>query len=289
MDERIRDAFASIHAEEELKKSTRAVLEQARIRRHRPARALTAAVACLVLLVVGIGGYQFYFTPTSVLSIDINPSLELGVNRFDKVVSVQSYNEDGQALADTLELKYLDYRDALEELLASPDIADRLAQGALLSIMVAGENETQCGRLLAGAEACTAGQENVSCRHGDSEKLEQAHHAGLSLGKYEAFLELQALEPTVTTDDVAGLTMRQIRDWIASLESSGTTAGESQTGHGQPLRLAGITEMGRRSVSPSHFFVFGKNRFSIGLRLWYTKRAATIYKSLTHPLYSVVY
>ena len=101
-----------------------------------------------------------------------------------------------------------------------------------MSIMVAGENETQCGRLLAGAEACTAGQENVSCRHGDSEKLEQAHYAGLSLGKYEAFLELQALEPTVTTDDVAGLTMRQIRDWIASLESSGTTAGESQTGHG---------------------------------------------------------
>lgn len=122
MDERIRDAFASIHAEEELKKSTRAVLEQARTRRHRPARALTAAVACLVLLVVGIGGYQFYFTPTPVLSIDINPSLELGVNRFDKVVSVQSYNEDGQALADILELKYLDYRDALEELLASPDM-----------------------------------------------------------------------------------------------------------------------------------------------------------------------
>jgi len=92
MDERIRDAFASIHAGEELKESTRAVLEQARTRRRRPARALAAAVACLVLLVVGIGGYQFYFTPTSVLSIDINPSLELGVNRFDKVVSVHSYN-----------------------------------------------------------------------------------------------------------------------------------------------------------------------------------------------------
>ena len=229
MDERIRDAFDSIRAEEKLKESTRAVLTNARTRRRRPARYL-AAVACLVLLVAGIGGYQFYFAPTSVLSIDINPSLELGVNRFDRVVTVQSYNEDGQALADTLELKYLDYREALDQLLASPDISERLAQGALLSITVAGENETQCGRLLAGAEACTAGQENVSCRHGNTEELEQAHHAGLSLGKYQAFLELQALDPTVTADDVAGLTMRQIRDWIDALEQGSTTAGESQTG-----------------------------------------------------------
>ena len=230
MDERIRDAFASIHAEEELKESTRAALANARTRRRRPARYLAAAVACLVLLVAGIGGYQFYFAPTSVLSIDINPSLELGVNRFDKVVTVQSYNEDGKALADTLELKYLDYREALDQLLASPDISERLAQGALLSITVAGENETQCGRLLAGAEACTAGQENVSCRHGNTEDLEQAHHAGLSLGKYQAFLELQALDPTVTADDVAGLTMRQIRDWIDALEQGVPVEGESQTG-----------------------------------------------------------
>ena len=230
MDERIRDAFASIHAEEELKESTRAALANARTRRRRPARYLAAAVACLVLLVAGIGGYQFYFAPTSVLSIDINPSLELGVNRFDRVVTVQSYNEDGQALADTLELKYLDYREALDQLLASPDISERLAQGALMSITVAGENETQCGRLLAGAEACTAGQENVSCRHGNAEDLEQAHHAGLSLGKYQAFLELQALDPTVTADDVAGLTMRQIRDWIDALEQGVPAEGESQTG-----------------------------------------------------------
>lgn len=230
MDERIRDAFEPIHAEEELKESTRAFLDRARSRRRRPARYLAAAMACLMLLLVGIGGYQFYFTPTSVLSIDINPSLELGVNRFDKVVTIQSYNEDGQTLADTLDLKYLDYQDALAQLLASPDISDRLAQGALLSITVAGENETQCGRLLAGAEACTAGQENVQCRHGDQEELEEAHHAGLSLGKYEAFLELQALDPTITAQDVQDLTMREIRDWIAALESGTAVAGESPVG-----------------------------------------------------------
>lgn len=232
MDERIRDAFEPIRAEEELKQSTRAFLDRARSRRRRqPARYLATAMACLVLLLVGIGGYQFYFTPTSVLSIDINPSLELGVNRFDKVVTVQGYNEDGQALADSLELKYLDYQEALEVLLASQSIMERLDQGELLSITVVGKDEDQSTRVLAGAEACAAGQENVYCGHGDADELEEAHHAGLSMGKYQAFLELQALDPTVTTDDVAGLTMRQIQDWINALENGSTAVEQgSQTG-----------------------------------------------------------
>lgn len=232
MDEQIRDAFEQLHAGGELKERTRTALERARGgRRRRPVAYLAAAAACLVLLLVGLGGYQYYFTPTTYLSIDINPSLELGINRFDKVVTVQAWNKDGQELADSLDLKLLDYQEALERVVASQSIADRLASGELLSITVAGEDETQCGRLLAGAEACTAGQENVQCHHGDEEELEEAHHAGLSLGKYQAFLELQALDPTVTTEDVAGMTMRQIMDWIDALKAGTAAAGESPTGN----------------------------------------------------------
>ena len=222
MDERLKEAFGQVRAEDSLKAATRARLAAARAGRKRsaPRYWLAAAVACLALLVAGIGGYQFYFTPTTILSIDINPSLELGVNRFDKVVTVQGWNEDGQALADSLELRFLDYQEALGVLIGCRSIADRLAQGQLLSITVVGEDQVQSDRLLAGAEACTAGQENVRCGHGDAQTLEEAHHAGLSMGKYQAFLELQALDPNVAPEDVAGLTMRQIRDWIDRLAGS---------------------------------------------------------------------
>lgn len=231
MDERLKSAFDQIHAEEAVKAETRAYLNRARARNRSPRRYLAMAAACLILLLVGVSGYRFYFTPTTILSIDINPSMELGVNRFDQVVSIQAYNQDGKELADSLELKFLDYQTALERLLASQSIVDRLAQGELLSITVVGEDEDQSTRVLAGAEACTAGQENVQCCHGDAAELEEAHHAGLSMGKYQAFLELQALDPTVTTDDVAGLTMRQIQDWIEALENSSTAVEqESQAG-----------------------------------------------------------
>ena len=75
MDEQIREAFGQLYAGEAMKENTRAALDRARSRRHRPVGYLAAAAACLVLLLAGLGGYRYYFTPTTYLSIDINPSL----------------------------------------------------------------------------------------------------------------------------------------------------------------------------------------------------------------------
>ena len=125
MTDRIKAALDAIHAEEELKQRTQEYLARTlygKRRRLTPLRQLRPALAaaCL-LLVLCLGGSYLYFTPTAFLSVDINPSLELGINRFDRVVSVEAYNEDGQALSDTLEIKYLDYRDALEQIINNPE------------------------------------------------------------------------------------------------------------------------------------------------------------------------
>lgn len=59
--------------------------------------------ACFVLC-VALGGYHLYFTPTSIISMDINPSIELEINRFDKVIGVDGYNEDGENLVESLHM-----------------------------------------------------------------------------------------------------------------------------------------------------------------------------------------
>src|SRR5699024_12320720 len=61
-------------------------------------RALIPAIACLFLLF--FGGRWLFFTPTATISMDINPSIELNVNRFNQVIGVQSYNDDGEKLLD---------------------------------------------------------------------------------------------------------------------------------------------------------------------------------------------
>ena len=179
---------------------------------------MAAAFACLALVVAGGTGYWAYFSPTCAISIDINPSVELAVNRFDKVISVDGIGEDGDVLAESLDVRFLNYADALNCLLQNPEVEDYLAQDEVLSIAVAGDNQGQADAILAQTETCTAGTNNVYCRAASTEEIEQAHEAGLSFGKYEAFLALQALDPSVTPEDVQGLTMREIRDRIAALD-----------------------------------------------------------------------
>ena len=84
MDERLREAFDEVRADEALKERTRAFLaDKTAKRRRRPVWRLAAA--CLTLLVLA-GGALLWTTPVAAVSVDVNPSLELALNCFDRVV-----------------------------------------------------------------------------------------------------------------------------------------------------------------------------------------------------------
>lgn len=237
MRDAFKEAFDAIHADEKLKADTRAyVFTRMARQRRRPAavtRALMPAMACVLILLLGLGGHRLYFTPTSTVSIDVNPSLEIYVNRFDRVVGVQGFGDDGDALAGTLEVAHLGVEQAVEQVLQSDVITGCLARDEIVSILVVGEDERQSGRIFSRLEACTAGQKNLYCACAKPEEVEQAHELGLSYGKYRAFLEAQAVHPELTAQDVQGMTMRQIRSLMEApqTEQDGET-GEAFGGYG---------------------------------------------------------
>ena len=181
-------------------------------------RRLAPLLACLALVVALLGGGGWlWFTPTASVSVDINPSLELRLNRFSRVVAVEGANADGQALAQELGLRFLDCAAALEAILASDTVSALLAQDSALTIAVSGQDEAQCQGLLTQAQHCTAGQENAHCFSASSREHDEAHQAGLTLGKYRAYLALHDLDPTVTPEEVQNLTMAEIRARIQAL------------------------------------------------------------------------
>ena len=216
MDERLRQSFDHIQAGEGLKRRTSAYLVQQAFYRQRvrSLRRWALAAACALLLTVGSLGGWLFFTPVSTISVDINPSLELNINRFDRVVSVDGFNEAGQALAQNLELRFVNYTEAFERLLADVQVRSYLDQGEGLSLLVVCDDQERSGQMLAQVEGCTSGQQNVHCHAGGSENAADAHAAGLSCGKYRAYLQLRELDPTVAPEDVEGLSMREIRQWI---------------------------------------------------------------------------
>ena len=124
MDERIKEAFEQVQAESGLKDRTKAYVSRKTGSYRRAGTAkykvLASAFACVALLL--FGGYWLYFTPTVEISIDVNPSIELGVNRFNRIVSLESYNEDGQALLDSLDIRFTEYSDAVTQIIESENI-----------------------------------------------------------------------------------------------------------------------------------------------------------------------
>lgn len=242
MNEKIKKAFDQIQAEEGLKGTTKEYLSQ-KIRqrssgRSRAIRRILPVMACFLMGLLGVGGYHMYFTPVSVISIDINPSIEWSLNQFDRIIAVENYNEDGEKLSDTLDVNNKSYSEALELLMENSLVEEYLNQDEYLTITVVGEDKDKSEQMLETTRACTSGIQNVYCAEADYSELQAAHETGLSCGKYRFYLVLQSLDPSITTEEIQQMTMREIRDRINTLsdkeglEESGTHV-PSQGNQGQ--------------------------------------------------------
>ena len=225
---KLKGILDEVQAEEELKEKTKEFILQ---KTQNCTRTKTAgyrhfipAVACLLFIL--IGGYWFYFTPTVEISIDVNPSIELGVNSFDKVISVSGYNDDGEELIKSLNIKFMDYSEAIDEILDNEKIATLLSNDEIMTIGVIGQDGEVSSRIYSDIENCISKERNSYCYYTSSKEVEGAHKMGLSYGKYRAFLEVQALDPNITADEIKGMTMREIHDLIDDLSN------ENNKGHG---------------------------------------------------------
>ncbi len=234
MKDRIKNTFDGICAEEELKDRTREFLAEKTkgyTKRHTFSyKYLVSAAACLFFVLAG--GYWMYFMPTAAISIDINPSIELGVNRFDRVVSVHARNQDGEELARSLSIRFMDYDKAVDEILENQQVASLLSGDEIVTVSVIGSEGEQCKRMLSQLETCTSGRGNAYCYFARPDEVEKAHEAGLSYGKYRALLELQELDPDIEAEDIQGMSMREIRDWILRLSPDSNAAQEDGRGYG---------------------------------------------------------
>ena len=213
MDKRFAEAVGRVHAAPGLVDHTRAALRAARQARKRMARKVMAAAASFVL-VVSAGGW-LWFTPVSAVSIDAAQPVELKINRFGRVVSAEG--TDG--------LLFSGCEEAVSRLL---DELQADADGELY-ITVTGGDETLTETVF----DCAAGRQGVYCDAGSSEEISAAEEAGLPLGKYRMLLALQALDPSVTAEEVAGLSMKQLREWEASLSEGGQADHTEETGAGK--------------------------------------------------------
>ena len=232
MDSKIKEAFGQIYADDQLKERTKLYIAQEMEKRQKHHltfqwKMAYAIAICFVVCFAFVGGYHLYFTPTSIISIDVNPSIELSINRFNKVIKVQGYNEDGVNFAESLDVLHKNYHQAVDEILESDTITDCLSRDQLLSVAVVEIDDIQGEAILEYVSECTAHQENTICYGMNSDEASLAHSLGLSYGKYKVYAEIQEYDAELTPEQANQMTMRELRDLLDKLQSGNDSASSS--------------------------------------------------------------
>ncbi|MCI9338453.1 MAG: hypothetical protein HFH93_13125 [Lachnospiraceae bacterium] len=273
LENRVRDAFGCVKADESLKESTKKFLREARLRgsaqgvggrgraKHMSGGAFRLAMgaACAALTAfLCIGSFALLGIPVAYVSIDVNPSLELELNRLDRVIAVRAYNEDGERIAAGISVKGMRYEEAIERIVDSEEMRPYLTRDAALTFTVASESAPKEAQLLSDIARSHGCREHggVSVR-ADMSLVGEAHANGMSLGKYQVYRILLQYDPSLTVQDCHNMSMSQLHNMIGEHEhggkhgsGSGTKHGD-ETGTGQEKHCETEQESGRQDENPS--------------------------------------
>lgn len=229
---KINEAFEGIKAEEELKKSTMEFIAQQRSQRLNPQKNIvkySLAAAAVIIFTLALGIYEMWFVPVTVVSIDVNPSLELRVNRLDRVLDAKAFNDDGTEILDSLSVTGKNYEQAIDTVLNDSEFSEYLNSDSLLTFTVASENDEEVITRINGCLK-NAGKQGV-CVSSSSDAVNEAHSLGLSLGKYQAYLEISQYDNTITPEDCRNMTMKELNDLKKELSQSENDTASSGNGY----------------------------------------------------------
>ena len=223
-------SMSEVRATEELKRNTLQYLKNQQEKKSsaRPHLILRyALVAVCLLLLLGTGSYSVYRKPVSYISIDVNPSIELGINRFGKVVSAEAYNEDGQNILQHVSVKNISYMQAIDRLLADESDLLYLREDSLLVFTVISDQPHSIMEEISTNEFAQTYETLMYTS--DTDCMEEAHSHEMSFGIYRAYLELSQYDSSVTIEDCHGMTIGEIQTRIEGCKHHNVTQNQNET------------------------------------------------------------
>ena len=186
-----------------------------------------AACITIVVCVSSISGYAYYITPVAFLSIDINPSIELGVNSFNKVISSTGYNDEGKTVLRRQNVINLNVKDAIDAIVQSASSNGFIADdgSTIISVTAVTDNATIAEKLGYDSEQ---GANNAIRVKGitavifkDSIPLARRNEAnilGITSGKLNLIQKIQAFDSTATVDQYKDYKVTDIMKKVVELK-----------------------------------------------------------------------
>lgn len=204
--------------------------------------ASAAAVVLILSGVFGLGYYNSNIKVDSTVGFDVNPSIELDINKREKVISANALNEDADKVLGDMELKGSDIEVAINAIVGSMlknGYINELQNSLLISVNNDdAEKSRQLEEELMKTVNETLQQSSVNASligqtvTADDQLNQLAQQYGISVGKAQLIQDIIASNPTYTFDSLAGLSVNELNLLISSNKVSVenvTTSGNAST------------------------------------------------------------
>lgn len=209
--ERILSACEEPRKEEQQMKNARTTNS---IRRRWVSLTAAAMLAVLVGLGAGIQGWRSGQTVASVVSLDVNPSIQLQVNRKERVLSAEPLNADAWTILKDMELEGTQLNVAVNAIVGSLLQNGYLAEaGSAILISVEDSDAQRAGRLEAELnQTVSAAVEKavVLSQVLTRDAGQTPETAGVSAGKAALVQSIQALNGSLVFEDLAALSVEEL-------------------------------------------------------------------------------
>lgn len=222
MDHAAPDALDRILASCEAQKGIVIPMEQARKpRRRRWASLAVAAALAVVCCVFGLTSWHGANAVASVVSLDVNPSIQLQVSKNEKVLSAEALNEDARVILDGMDLKGTQLKVAVNAIVGSllqNGYLDRLSSAILISVedddaqraaRLESDLTAEVGTALENASAGAAILSQILSM--DTGLQAQAQSSSISVGKAAMIRDIQALNSQLDFDALSALSVEELK------------------------------------------------------------------------------
>lgn len=206
---KIKEAFNTIKASEELKENTKQYLYNNVYNKQKKNYRYALALISIFVLFFTI---TTYITPVAAISIDSNASIQIEVNKFNRVISVSTYDNTNN-LIQSLNLKHMDYNTAVDMIINELEHEGLISDSSYLNIAISTKDNTMSSHFLDNIEDEYGGKyQYLNCMTYDTTNQNNAKQHHMSIGKYQEILELQKENPNITIDEFKGMSMQEIKE-----------------------------------------------------------------------------
>lgn len=196
-----------------------------------------AMAACLTLVFLGSFGWnQLYTSPTAIISLDVNPSIELNVNRFNRIVSATALNDEGTQILTEANIKNAEYQEALVNILNAEGTNGYLTSNANVVLTVFASDPAVQSSLLTELQGVVdskvslySDQITTEYHAVDESTVNGAHGHGVTAGKYLYLQELQELAPERDISQFTHHSIDQIKGEIETCRQEHSGSGGDAT------------------------------------------------------------